>query len=234
MSFRAWMQYQGRSLVTAKKYAGALYGTLSRLAGLQISDIDDVETLDVLVTNLKNNPEFVRLDSVGHRMYSCGLNAYRQFLQDSVKDGPVLVAELRDIETDATLTPTERLALTKARLGQGSYRSRLIDRWHGRCSVTGYEDPRLLIASHIKPWYAADNRERLDPSNGLLLTPNLDKAFDLGLISFNPRNRGRIVFSESLVKPLALGLSDTMCLTELTPETARYLTHHMKSVFIKR
>jgi len=35
--------------------------------------------------------------------------------------------------------------------------------WGGRCAVTGVDLPPLLTASHIKPWRAASNPERLDP-----------------------------------------------------------------------
>ena len=52
--------------------------------------------------------------------------------------------------------------------------------WGGRCAVTGLDLPLLLRASHIKPWRDSDNRERLDPYNGLLLSPSYDAAFDWG------------------------------------------------------
>jgi len=35
--------------------------------------------------------------------------------------------------------------------------------WGGRCAVTGVDLPPLPTASHIKPWRAASNPERLDP-----------------------------------------------------------------------
>ena len=43
----------------------------------------------------------------------------------------------------------------------------------------------MLLASHIKPWRDSNHQERLDKFNGLLLLANLDKAFDLGFISFD-------------------------------------------------
>ena len=43
----------------------------------------------------------------------------------------------------------------------------------------------LLVASHIIPW--ADNvDERLNPENGICLSPLYDKAFDKGLIGIQP------------------------------------------------
>ena len=45
--------------------------------------------------------------------------------------------------------------------------------------------PRLLRASHMKPWASCDtDAERLDVHNGLLLAAHLDAAFDAGLIGF--------------------------------------------------
>lgn len=85
----------------------------------------------------------------------------------------------------ATLSETERERLIKARVGQGAFRQGLIARWKG-CSVTGCSKEEMLVASHIKPWSSCETAaERLGTSNGLLLTPNLDRAFDRGLISFD-------------------------------------------------
>ena len=83
------------------------------------------------------------------------------------------------------LTDTEKDALVKVRVGQGYFREALIARWKG-CAVTQCKEISLLIASHIKPWSQCTTRaERLSPDNGILLSPNLDKAFDRGLISFD-------------------------------------------------
>lgn len=83
------------------------------------------------------------------------------------------------------LSETEKDALIKQRVGQGWFRNQLITRWGG-CSVTDCKDTSLLIASHIKGWRHCTTRaERLSSDNGLLLSPNFDKAFDRGLISFS-------------------------------------------------
>ena len=68
--------------------------------------------------------------------------------------------------------------------------------------------------------------------NGLLLTPNLDKVFDLGLITFDPAEKGQIVFSPCLTAPAGLGLTDTMRLTRCSEETAKFLQFHRKNVWI--
>ncbi|ROR24542.1 HNH endonuclease [Comamonas sp. BIGb0124] len=97
---------------------------------------------------------------------------------DTVDDP--LIAQIEN----SNLSETEKDALIKQRVGQGWFRDQLIARW-GSCTVTGCKDMSLLIASHIKPWRLCTTRaDRLSPDNGLLLSPNFDKVFDRGLISF--------------------------------------------------
>lgn len=90
------------------------------------------------------------------------------------------------------LEETESEALIKARVGQGAFREALIQRWRG-CSVTSCAAMEVLVASHIMPWSECITpAERLGVANGLLLTPNLDKLFDRGLITFDQKFRIRI------------------------------------------
>lgn len=100
------------------------------------------------------------------------------------------------IESDQSLSVTEKAALVKARRGQGKFKSNLM-KIETCCRVTGVSDPRLLIASHIKSWASCDsNFERLDGNNGLLLTPNVDKLFDSGFISFD--DNGKLLISSKI------------------------------------
>ena len=101
---------------------------------------------------------------------------------------------------------TEREALVKSRMGQGIFRSEAIALW-GCCAVTGCALSQILVASHIVPWKDATNQERLDPFNGLLLTPNMDRLFDQFLIAFN--DDGSILLSKSLSAEMkaALGVN---------------------------
>ena len=87
---------------------------------------------------------------------------------------------------------TEKLALISSRVGQGEFRQRVLA-IEPNCRVTLVNDPRFLRASHIKPWRDANNQERLDGNNGLMLTPTVDLLFDQGYMSFD--NSGRIVLS---------------------------------------
>lgn len=91
---------------------------------------------------------------------------------------------------------TERSGLVVSRVGQGAYRKSIINRWENKCAVTGFGDSRVLIASHIHPWKDARDDERLDVSNGILLSPTYDALFDRHLITFE--NSGKIILSDSV------------------------------------
>lgn len=99
----------------------------------------------------------------------------------------------------ADISETERVALTRARLGQGKFRDnvRLVE---PVCRLTGVSNPAYLIASHIKPWRYAENDERLSGNNGLMLAPQADFLFDRGFISFG---EGRVLVSD-VADPQAL------------------------------
>lgn len=87
------------------------------------------------------------------------------------------------IAKDASLPDTEKETLIMARRGQGLYRSRLLA-IEPRCRITRVSNSKHLIASHTKPWRDCSNEERLDPENGLMLTPTVDHLFDKGFIGF--------------------------------------------------
>src|SRR5690606_4207277 len=105
---------------------------------------------------------------------------------------PELPIEDKEI---AAATKTEQVELRKSRLGQGRFRQQLI-RLRRRCYVSALSEQAVLRASHIKSWKDSNNLERLDPHNGLLLTPNYDTLFDAGFISFS--DDGRILVSDEL------------------------------------
>jgi hypothetical protein len=121
---------------------------------------------------------------------------------------------------------TEREAVIKARVGQGNFRTDLIALW-GSCAVTGCTLSKILVASHLVPWAACvTNQERLDPFNGLLLTPNLDRLVDRCLIAFN--DDGSILLSKDLTaEELAiLGVSEKSKLRFVRPAMLPYLQRH--------
>jgi hypothetical protein len=103
--------------------------------------------------------------------------------------------DLKAIERDSSTSPTVRLQLSNARIGQGAFRKRVLA-MEPVCRVTGIATAPLLRASHIKPWRESTNAERLDGANGLMLSPHIDLLFDRHLISFT--DDGRLVVSRKL------------------------------------
>lgn len=99
--------------------------------------------------------------------------------------------DIRRIQDDSSVPETQRLQLTKARIGQGYFRKQVI-LLDGACRVTGVSDTHLLIASHIKPWREASNGERLSGHNGLLLSPHVDALFDEQWITFEDNGQMRV------------------------------------------
>lgn len=56
--------------------------------------------------------------------------------------------------------------------------------YNSTCCITGINNPDLLLASHITPW-STDEKNRLNPTNGLCLNALHDRAFDKGLLSIS-------------------------------------------------
>jgi putative restriction endonuclease len=79
--------------------------------------------------------------------------------------------------------------LTQARLGQGSFRTLVIDAYHRKCAMTGEHTLPVLEAAHIRPY--ADHGPHL-VSNGLLLRSDFHKLFDVGLVTIEPDYRIRV------------------------------------------
>lgn len=129
-----------------------------------------------------------------------------------------------------TLQETTRESVIQSRIGQGQFRTSLVEYWRG-CSVTGCQQIELLRASHIKPWRYSSNAERLDMYNGLLLLPNLDACFDSGLISFD--DEGRIVISSKLDEStlLQLGINPNLRLLRVEQRHKDFLRYHRENVF---
>lgn len=127
-------------------------------------------------------------------------------LPSPANDKQELQEELNGIKQveNLPIDQTEKERLIKSRIGQGKFKKLLME-CECKCALCGVTDPRVLIASHIKPWSASTNEERLDVNNGLLLCPNHDALFDKHLISFD--SQGKIILSPSLDETARLFLN---------------------------
>jgi len=231
MSFKNWLLEVGKSTGTADKYSTAVSGVISTwaidagLCTVRLNDVRTVTELTAIKEGIQNVDIYIERNTRGKNMYSCALKTFIEYRrQESPEE---LEQDLNDIIENNSISNTEKSTLISARVGQGKYRHNLIDYWE-RCSLTGFSDVRFLIASHIKPWNKADNRERLDTYNGLLLLPNIDKVFDLGFITFS--DEGRIIVSDHLEEVDILGIRRDMHLV-LEDAHLEYMRYHRELRF---
>lgn len=124
----------------------------------------------------------------------------------------------------------EKIQMTKARRGQGIFKAnvRLLE---DHCRVTGVTNIKHLRASHIKPWAKSSNQEKLDGSNGLLLSPHVDHVFDQGFISFE--DRGNILVSRELNMRVLdyWGIKIPANVGDFIEPQRAYLDYHRNEVF---
>ena len=132
--------------------------------------------------------------------------------------------------TEYTVDKTEREQLIMARNGQGRYRQNLEQIENG-CRITGIKNSAFLTASHIKPWRFSSHKERLDGNNGLLLSPHIDKLFDLGLISFE--DSGNMLYAnQEVVEALKKwGIALPLNVGIFNCSQKAYLKFHRENIF---
>jgi len=228
MNFYDWMIHKGLSKSSTGSYDGALRGSLTEWAmdGGLISGpliaLTSSSAFDAISTGIQELPVFRERNARGHHMYSATLSQFA-----ASNGGDDVQADLEQIISDPSTTTTEKTALIKSRIGQGTFRDKVLLHWTG-CAVTGFSDTSLLVASHIKPWRKSTNGERLDSWNGLLLSPNLDKAFDKGFITFEVD--GAIRLSPLFTEAAKLGITPSMRI-KLKPEHEKYMSHHRAEEF---
>lgn len=122
---------------------------------------------------------------------------------------------------------TERQGLITSRVGQGAYRKSILHHWNYECAVTRFNNPSILIASHIVPWVEATDIERLDKFNGILLSPVYDALFDRHLITFD--QTGKIMLSHERIERDAfqlIGVTGNERLQKLSDRHLPYLARH--------
>ena len=120
---------------------------------------------------------------------------------------------------------TERKGFSTSRVGQGYYRNKIVEKWNGKCAVTGSSTLAILVASHIVRWSDSNDTERLDVENGILLSPLYDALFDKHFISFD--DDGHVIFSSNLSRAdrNALGIITDIQIT-VTDGMKPYLKRH--------
>lgn len=236
--FSDWLsQNTGLSESSIEKYSGAI-STISREMCQKSTIQKPFENmspfeLDIAIALTMSDPDFIAKNTRGNHMYSNALKQYRFFI-NAVTEGIDDSTYVEKIKNDDQIPETERTELIQSRVGQGSFRKSLFDKYHGRCIITGINHPKLLVASHIKPWVVSSNKERLSVDNGLLLSATYDRLFDSGLITFD--RQGKIFLSsfigEENVKRLNLSKGLRFDLG-ISGNMGEYLDYHNDVLFVK-
>ena len=78
-----------------------------------------------------------------------------------------------------------REQLVKVRINQSFFRKSVLAAYNNTSCVTGIQQEEFLIAGHIKPW-GIDEKNRLNPRNGIAINGLHDRAFETGLITITP------------------------------------------------
>jgi putative restriction endonuclease len=137
--------------------------------------------------------------------------------------------------------PTESIASVRTRRGQQFFRQTVLNAYGVKCCISGINVPRLLVASHIKPWSDFPDT-RLDARNGLCLSSLHDAAFDAGLITLNQRlnlvlsKQLKSYFPQPSLEQIFLPFEGKpIRLPEKVAEpNAEFLDYHRKKVFERR
>lgn len=119
----------------------------------------------------------------------------------------------------------------KVRVTQGKFRDSLLKR-DKKCVICGLDIESLLVASHIKPWSKANNYEKQDENNGLLLCANHDALFDKGYISFD--DNGKIRISKSIDKDSYKNLNINEDISiKINENQNKYMEYHRQNILMK-
>jgi hypothetical protein len=218
VEFQDWLLAEGLSISTAKKYVGALKGSLTQWAisnkiiTESLTHVRDPQEFTILSGLIKATDIFSERNTRGNHMYGATLARYSRYLNDNSKIvasrsthvGPFR-KELVDIQKveDESLAyePNNQKDARKwvlreivRRQGQTKFRSNLIAAYEGRCAMTQCKILMILDAAHVTPYLGPQTNST---SNGILLRTDLHSLWDQGFIAINPHTM-HIAVSPSL------------------------------------
>lgn len=177
--------------------------------GIYLANISE-ELSDKLIDLINQTNNFVKPD----------IEEITDIIEDNV--------EQKKIE-ESSLPNTDKLQLIKARLGQGIFKSN-VSKVEKGCRITKLNDHRFLTASHIKPWSRSTKFEKLDGNNGFLFSPNIDRLFDKGWISF--ADNGDLLYAKDfpseLVKLWDISINNVGAFNK---NQMVYLEYHRENIF---
>lgn len=100
----------------------------------------------------------------------------------------------------ANLKGEDKIRETKTRVNQQVFREIVLSNYSKRCAISGISIPSFLVSSHIIPW-AKNEKERLNPENGICLSATYDRAFDQGFITLD--SNYKLLFSSEIKQKIS-------------------------------
>jgi predicted restriction endonuclease len=144
-----------------------------------------------------------------------------------------------NVSNDIDYTGKSNLSTINIRIGQQFFRKSVLSAYNSKCSISGLSVPELLIASHIVPW-STDDKNRLNPRNGICLSVIHDKAFDIGIITITDKMTVKVAddylmgnFTEDnfLVNTIIKYDGISIKLPEKFSPEQEFLHYHRNSIF---
>jgi len=133
----------------------------------------------------------------------------------------------------------EKSRLIKTRVNQSFFRDSILGIYDSKCCITGLSISKLLVASHIIPW-ADDEKNRLNPENGLCLNSIHDKAFDGGFITITTGYKVKLSKAlldfqkEDAVRIFFKNFENSkITMPERYFPNKKFLEYHHQNIFIK-
>lgn len=124
-----------------------------------------------------------------------------------------------------------RSSVVKVRINQNFFRKMILTSYNNLCCITGIDNIELLVSSHIIPW-ARDEKNRLNPMNGLCLNALHDRAFDKGLISIDESYN--VIVSKRVKHKLILQYDrKPIILPDRFIPDQKFLSFHRKNIFLE-
>jgi len=119
MNFKNWLLQIEISEISAKKYSGAISGSISKwakdanLVQANLTDIHDANEFNIVLERLVKLQKFIERDTKGKRMYSSALKHFKHYLEDVYREN--IKHDVKEILDDSNLNNTEKSQLVNTR-----------------------------------------------------------------------------------------------------------------------
>ena len=162
-----WAKIIGRS-------PGGLYTKICNLgyfdSGVQAKGLSHAGKLDPIVwAEFEKNPEKLIYES-------------EQLLAQRMGK---TIEEYTEIRIEDLPEGKTREVVVRQRVNQQFFRNTVLSAYDYHCCITGINISSLLEACHISSW-KNDISNRMNPKNGLCMTPTFHRAYDMFLIAITP------------------------------------------------